>query len=178
MTANRPTPDQVDDLCIAYDSARIAKDNAEQELSRVKGELLSAVQAFGYTPSHAEKTMRLEGHLYTASATVGTTVDINEAKVEELQSELSRIKRSRIFRGLFQRTIKYSLIKDGPDAFRLATAHLAADVQSRLHGIFTCCFKVNAKAPSLSVDLIAALRAKEAEAAKKAARRAAKKGSK
>lgn len=174
MTPTRPTPDQIDDLCIAYDNARIAKDNAEQELSRTKGALLETVQTFGFTPAHAEKTMRLEGILYTASATVGTTVEVNEARVEELQSELSRMKKPKLFRSLFQRSVKYSLIKDAPDVFKIAIANLGDEVQARLHAIFTGCFKINAKAPSLSVDLVEALRQKEEAAAKKKAKKAGK----
>ncbi len=178
MTPTRPNPEAIDDLCIAYDNARIAKDNAEQQLSTAKGDLLGAVQTWGYMPAHAEKTMRLEGQLYIASATAGTTVEMNEAKVEELQSELSRLKKPRLFRNLFQRSVKYSLIKDAPEAFKLAIANLADDMQARLHAIFTGCFKVNTKAPSLAVDLAAALRAKEAAPAAKAAKKAAKKGGK
>lgn len=175
-TDKRPTPEQIDDLCIAYDDARIAKENAEQQLSAAKGELLSVVQSFGYTPAHAEKTMRLEGHLYIADATVASTVEINDARVEELQSELSRLKRPKIFRGLFQKRVKYTLLKDAGDVLKIAGGCFPEEVQTRLLGIFASCFTVNSKAPSLSVDLADALRKKEEAAAAKRAK--AKKGGK
>jgi hypothetical protein len=177
MTAARPTPAQIDDLCIAYDNAKIAAESAQQRLSSAKGDLLAVVKDYGYTPAHAEKTMRLEGQLYIADATVASTVEINDAQVEELQSELSRLKKPKVFRGLFQKRIKYTLLKDAGDVLKIAIGCFTEEVQMRLLGIFASCFAVNSKAPSLSVDLADVLRKKEeAAAAKKASK--AKKGGK
>lgn len=178
MTPTRPTPDQIDDLCSKYDSAKIAKESAERFLSAVKGDLLEAVQTFGYTPAHAEKTLRLEGRMYIADATIASTVEIDEARVEELQSELSRLKKPKIFRGLFQKRIKYTLIKDAGDMLKIALNCFPEDVQKRLLGIFATCFTVNSKAPSLSVDLAETLRQKEEAAAARQAKAKAKKGGK
>jgi hypothetical protein len=168
----KPTPVEIDDLCLAFDRAKIAVEKAEQTFSTAKGALLATVQDFGYTPSHAEKTIRLEGQLYIANATTATSIETMEASVAELQAELSRLKRPKIFAQLFDRKVKHSLRKDAPGILKLAIGGFAEDVQRRLLSLFSSCFNVNAKAPALSVDLAAALHQKETEAAEKAAKKA------
>jgi hypothetical protein len=173
-----PTPTQIDSLCEKFDAAKMEHDLAGQELSKAKGDLLATVQDFGYTPTNAEKTTRLEGTLYVADATTASTVEINEASVGELQSELSRLKIPRVFGTLFQRKVKHSLKKDAATTFKIAIGGLEETTQARLLGIFATCFNVNIKAPSLSVELAATLREKEAEAAEKAAKKAAREAKK
>ena len=177
-TATKPTAAEIDDLCLAFDTAKIAVEAAQQKYSTAKGELLEAVQDFGYTPTHAEKTTRLEGVLYIADATVASTVEINEAPVGELQSELSRLKKPRVFGSLFERKVKHSLKKDAAGTLKLAIGGFGLDVQKRLLGIFASCFTVGAKAPALSVELAAALRKKESEAAEKATKKAEREAAK
>jgi hypothetical protein len=175
-TVSEKLDEYIDDLCIHFDNAKIEADGAQQKLSGAKGELLAAVQAWGYVPAHAEKTMRLEGQLYIADATVASTVEINEASVGELQSELSRLKRAPVFRKCFELKVKHVLLKDAADTLKLAIGGFAEDVQKRLLGIFAGCFAVNTKAPALSVYLADALRKKEAAAAERAAKKAKKGG--
>jgi hypothetical protein len=169
-----PTATEIDDLCLAFDTAKIAVEDAQQKLSTVKGELLALVQDYGYTPSNAEKTTRLEGTLYVADATVATTVAINEAPVAELQSELSRLKLPKVFGLCFERKVKHSLKKDALGSLKTAVGGFAEPVQKRLITLFATCFTPESKAPALSVDLAAALREKEAEAQRKADAKAAK----
>jgi hypothetical protein len=168
----KPTLAEIDELCIAFDAAKERVDRSQQNLSTAKGALLAAVQDFGYTPSHAEKTVRLEGRLYIADATTATTIETVEAAIAELQAELSRLKRPKVFAQLFDRKVKHSLRKDAAGILKLAIGGLGDVMQSRLLALFSSCFNVAAKAPALSVDLAAALRQKEAEAAEKAARKA------
>lgn len=167
-----PTPAQIDDLCLKFDSAKIESDRASQNLSTAKGELLAKIQDFGYTPQNAEKTVRLEGVLYIANATTPSTVEINEAAVIELQSELSRIKKPRVFTELFQRKVKHSLKKNAASTLKVTIGNLPDETQAHLLGIFGRCFAVDTKTPSVSVELAAALRKKEAEAAEKAEKKA------
>lgn len=171
---NPPTPEMVDGLCMNFDAAKAEVEEAQQKLSTAKGALLEAVQDYGYTPANAEKTTRLEGTLYIADATVASTVEIIEAPVGELQSELSRLKRPKLFMELFDRKVKHTLRKDAPSLLKLAIGGLPMHTQGRLLSIFSSCFNVNSKAPALSVELAAALRKKEAEAIAKAERKAAK----
>ncbi|MDR3797987.1 MAG: hypothetical protein P4K93_07530 [Terracidiphilus sp.] len=183
-TKTKPTSTQVDALCEKFDAAKMEADLAGQELSKAKGELLAMVQDFGYTPTNAEKTMRLEGTLYVADATTASTFEIIETSVGELQSELSRLKLPKVFGTLFQRKVKHSLKKDAASTFKIAIGAFEETTQTRLLGIFATCFNVNTKAPALSVELATALREKEAAAAEKAAKKAereakkAKKGGK
>jgi hypothetical protein len=177
-TKTRPTEQSIDDLCIEFDGAKAAVDEAQQNFSTAKGKLLAMVQDFGYTPTHAEKTTRLEGVLYVADATTASTVEINEASVGELQSELSRFKKPKVFGMLFQRKVKHSLKKDAAGALKIAIGALDEATQKRLLGIFAGCFDVNSKAPALSVELAAALREKEAAAQEKAEAKAAREAKK
>jgi len=172
--ATRPTAAEIDDLCIAFDTARAEVEIAQQHFSTAKGALLAAIQDHGYTPAHAEKTVRLEGVLYIADATTSSTIETVEPSIAELQLELSRLKRPRVFAQLFDRKVKHSLRKDAAGILKLEIGGFASEVQTRLLALFSSCFNVAAKAPSVTVDLAAALRKKEAEAAEKAAKKAAK----
>jgi hypothetical protein len=177
-TKTAPTAQEIDDLCMEFDGAKLAVDEAEQDFSKVKGDLLAKVQDFGYTPANAEKTTRLEGVIYVADATTASTVEMNEASIGELQSELSRLKKPKVFGEIFERKVKHSLKKNAAGTLKLAIGGFDEGTQKRLLGIFACCFKVNSKAPALTVELATALREKESAAAEKAAKaaeRAAKK---
>jgi hypothetical protein len=170
------SPDEIDDLCIEFDNCRLKLETAQQAHSAAKGILLAAVQAQGHIAPRAEKTTRLEGMMYIADSTVGSTIEINESAVGELNAELSRLKKPGLFRLLFKRTTKHQLLKDAGDRLRLKIGGLAEEVQTRLFAIFARCFDVNSKAPTLSVDLASTLREKEAFAAAKATKKAKKGG--
>jgi len=105
---------------------------------------------------------------------VATSVEINEAPVAELQSELSRLKLPKVFADLFERKVKHSLKKDAASKLKVAIGGMKPETQQRLLTIYATCITANPKAPSLSVDLAAALRQKEAEAQAKAEAKAAK----
>jgi hypothetical protein len=169
-----PTATEIDDLCLKFDTAKIAVEKGQQAFSAAKGDLLAIVQDYGYTPSHAEKTTRMEGALYIADATVATTVVVNEGPVGELQSELSRLKRPKVFGSLFERKVKHTLKKDAASTLKLQIGSFELETQKRLLGLFAGCFTADSKAPALSVDLAAALRQKEAEAQAKAEAKAAR----
>jgi len=176
------TAEQIDDLCIEFDNACIHLEEAQRVHSAAKGDLLAAVQAQGHIAPRADKTTRLEGVLYVADSTVGSTVDIDEAAVGELRSELSRMKKPSLFATLFDRKVKHQLRKDAGDTLGLKIGGMADEIQTHVLGIFARCFAVNSKAPSLSVSLASALQEKERlgaeRAAKKSAKKSAKKGGK
>lgn len=170
----RPDPARIDTLCMGFDAAKAAAERAQQALSEAKGELLPVIDVFGYVPDHAPKTTRLEGILYTADATTSSTVEVKEEPVAQLRAELSRLGKPRLFKELFDRQVKHSLRKDAGGTLKIAIGAMDANRQAHLLSIFALCFSVGAKAPSLSVDLSEALKAKEAEKAQKAAAKAAK----
>jgi hypothetical protein len=101
-------------------------------------------------------------------------VEISEAPVGELQSELSRLKLPKLFGSLFTRKVKHSLEKDADQKLVLAIGGLPEKTQKSLLLLFTSCFKVDVKAPALTVQLASVLREKEVKAAQKAARKAAR----
>jgi hypothetical protein len=170
----RPAPAHVDELCISFDVAKATAELAQQKLSEAKGELLPLVDAYGHVPEHAPKTTRLEGILYTADATTSSTVEVKEEPVATLRAELSRLGKPRLFKEIFDRQVKHSLKKDAGGILKIAIGGMAEDKQAHLLGLFALCFSVGTKAPSLSVDLSEALKAKEAEKAQKAAAKAAR----
>ena len=177
MTDPRPTPEQIDDLCLAFNDAKWNYDSAASALSTAKGELLALIEKHGATPARADKTLRLEGSLFVADATTSTTVEINDAKIEELQSELSRMKKPSLFRKLFTRTVKFKIVEAAPKTLELAVRAMPTPAQNRLNAIFAQCFKVNPTAPRLSVEEIAIARKKEETAAKRE-KKATRKGGK
>jgi hypothetical protein len=165
------TKEEIDDLCIEFDNRCIDLEDAQRAHSAAKGDLLAAVQAQGHIAPRADKTTRLEGVLYVADSTVGSTVDIDEAAVGELRSELSRLKKPSLFATLFDRKVKHQLRKDAGDTLRLKIGGMADEVQKRLLGIFARCFAVNSKAPTLSVSLASVLQEKERLAVERAAKK-------
>ena len=92
----------------------------------------------------------------------------------ELQSELSRLAKPKVFGMLFERKVKHTLKKDAASTLKVEIGGFDLDTQKRLLGLFATCFSAETKAPALSVDLAAALRQKEAEAEAKAEAKAAK----
>jgi hypothetical protein len=175
-TPNKPalTPAEIDDLCLAYDTAAAAVQAAQEKLAGIKAPLMLAVQEQGYIPAHADKMKRLEGTIYVANVIHSSTVSTNATACTALELELSARKMPKLFPQLFEREVKYTLVKGAPDLLKLEIGGLGPDRISRIYSLFSSCFTVNAKTPSLSVDLAQVLREKEAEAAAKAERKAAK----
>lgn len=178
-----PTPTEIDDLCLKFDTAKIAVDKAAEKLDTAKGDLMVVVQTHGYMPTDASKTKRLEGVIYVADATTSSTVKVIDAPVATLQSELSRLGKPKVFGELFETEVKHSLKKNAAQTLNLAIGGFPEEKRSHLLALFGSCFNISTKTPTLSVELVAALREKEAAAQAKAekkaereAKKAAKKG--
>ena len=101
-----------------------------------------------------------------------------KAPVAQLQSELSRLKKPKVFKELFERKVKHSLKKNAASTLKLAIGGFDMDTQKRLLILFATCFSAESKAPALSVELATALREKEAAAEEKAAKKAAREAAK
>jgi hypothetical protein len=173
-----PTPKEIDDLCLKFDEAKIAADKAAEKLSTAKGDLLAIVQNHGYMPADASKTKRLEGTIYVADATTSSTIKVKDAAVATLQSELSRLAKPKLFGELFDTEVKHSLKKNAAQTLNLAIGGLPEDKRSHLLALYGSCLDVNTKTPTLSVELVAALREKEAAAQAKAEKKAAREAKK
>lgn len=169
----------VDSLCRIYTEKKAAADAAEESALRTKALLIETVQRFGYVPTNAEKSIRLEGSTFVATVTTGATVEIVDAKVTELQLALSRVGKPRLFRQLFDRRTRYSLRKGAAETLQLALHELRPllpeSARTQLINVFSLCFGVSSKSPSLTVEASAAVEAREAKAAAKAAKKAGRK---
>jgi hypothetical protein len=165
----------VDSLCRAFNQRKAEAEAAETALGNAKALLIEAVQRYGYVPTNAEKSIRLEGDESIATVTTGTTVEIVDAYVIELQLALSRAKMPRLFRQLFDRRVKYSLRKGAAKALQFAVGKLPEVTRKQLSQLFSLCFGVSTRSPSLTVEASAAVEAREAKAAKKAAKKAGRK---
>ena len=176
IQASRPNPEQIDDLCIAFDTARAKLQAAQQSVEESKAALLPIVRAHGSVPAGAEKTKRLEGTLYVADSTVTTTTEVIEPAVVELMCELLKARKSALFHEVFEPITKHVLRKTGGELLRLGIAAMPQARQAHILGIYARCFDAKSKAPTLSVDLVQAVKQREEEALAKAAKKAAKKG--
>ncbi|HEX4039046.1 MAG TPA: hypothetical protein VHX37_13380 [Acidobacteriaceae bacterium] len=166
-----PLPTTVDALCLLLNEKKAAAEAAGEDLAKAKSALIDQVQRFGYLPAGAEKSMRLDGNEFVATVTVGSTVEIVDRRVIELQLALSKAKKPRIFPQLFERRVKYSLSKGASELLQSSIAKLSDPVQKRLTQLFSLCFDVNSKSPSLSIESSSMVKAREAKAAKKAAKK-------
>jgi polyhydroxyalkanoate synthesis regulator phasin len=167
-------PAAIDAKCRAYQAKRVEADALDAEITPLKAELIALADEQGYVPANAEKSRRLDGVEMVATTTTGSSVEVKNDRVTELQLRLSKLKMPRLFSKLFARTIKHSLQKDASDTLKIAIAPLAAKTQAEVLSLFTGCFDVSTKAPSLVVEEVSVLRAREADKAAKAAAKAAK----
>lgn len=165
------TPSAVDALCVDFNEKKAAADVAGEAMRASKAALIDHVQRLGYVPAGADKSVRLDGAEFVATVTTSSTVEIEDGSVVELQLALSAQKKPGIFRKMFDRRVKYSLRKDAAEILKAATVKLPESSQKSLAQLFASCFSVSSKAPSLSVESSAALKAKEEKAAKKAAKK-------
>lgn len=168
------TADEIDALCWTFNEKVIELEKAKKEHTTAKADLLAVVQAQGHIAPRADKTTRLQGAIYVADSTVGSTINVDERAVGELQLELSRMKKAAIFRLLFNRQVSHALIKGAGEVLKLKIGGMRGEVQARLLALFACCFKVDTKAPTLTVQLVSVLEAKEKAAAEKAQSKATK----
>ena len=170
-----PTPQAVDAMVREYNEQKLVVDAASEQLRIRKSTLIDAIQRHGYVPAGADKSLRLDGIEFVSTVTTASTVEIVDSSVVRLQLALSAAKKSRLFRLLFDRRVKYSLVKDAADKLKTATAGMPDAAQKKFALLFASCFDVGTKAPALNIDSIADLRAKEERAAKKAAKKGGRK---
>lgn len=175
MTAETQTPaispKEIDSYCRDYAAREREIELLSADLVIKKAALVTLVQTHGYVPTNAEKSRRLDGIEMVATTTTGSSVEVKSDSVTHLQLRLSQCKKPRLFKLLFSRTIKYSLVKDASDALKVGIAGLPEKVRTELLTLFASCFDVNSKTPSLSVDAVSVIKAKEEKAAKKAAKK-------
>jgi hypothetical protein len=148
----KPTPEQVDEMASKYNLCDAACLQAEKVFDVVEGECIELVKLFGVVPPNAENSRRLEGRLSELTVTIGNTIHIDEARVQDMKAALEANGYGHIFLNLFAPRIRHELVKDAD------TAILAAAMNKRLtekiQALFGRCFEAKKKAPSLKVKQI------------------------
>lgn len=162
------TTREVDELCLAYEAKKIIAERAQADAADAKAALIDEIARFGYVPANAEKSMRLDGILKVATSTTGSTVEVKSEAVTRFELALSAAKKARIFKSLFTRQVKYALVKDAAATLQQALVKSPAPMRAKLTSLLAACFDVNSKTPSLAVEDVATLKAREEKAAKKA----------
>jgi hypothetical protein len=169
-----PTPQAIDAMCMAVDTAAAAADKAAAELKDAKAPLLTLVRLYGSVPETAPRTKRLLGTLYVADSTVNTKTEIVDASVAALRTKLKDHRKSALFAQLFESVESFALQKNAAELLKIGIGGLPESQQTEILTLYAQCFNAKTNAPSLSVDLIEALREKESEAERKAEEKAAK----
>lgn len=164
------TPAEFDELAGKYLALETKSAAAEAEAKRAKAEVMEAIQKYGLVPPNAEQSRRLSGALFVGTVTGGTTVEINDANVTELEIVLSRAKRSEVFPQLFARRVEYTLVKGAEHVVK--QAKIPARWRDRVAQLYAQCFSVKGKTPSLKVETLA----KYVERVSRAERKGPKKG--
>lgn len=163
---------EFDALCQDFVAKQLVADEAETVAKAAKALVLDAVQKHGSVPKNAEASRRVEGADWCGTVTSGTSVEVNDSTVQELEITLSRAKRAEVFPLLFARRVEFNLVKGAETV--LKQAKLPARWRDRIHQLYAQSFVVKGKTPSLKVEPIAAVREREEKAAKKAAKTKAK----
>ncbi|ABF42386.1 hypothetical protein Acid345_3385 [Candidatus Koribacter versatilis Ellin345] len=164
---------RIDAICQAYVEAQAVADKAQAFADDAKAVLLNIVEQHGFVPKNAEQSRRLEGKEYVATITSGRTISIDEDHVTQLQLLLSKAGKPRLFNDLFSRTTKHTLKKNAAELIR--AAKISGWRGGRALELFAMCFRVASKTPSLNVDTVASIAAREAKSAAKAAKKSPKK---
>jgi len=143
---------------------------AKKAADAIKPRLLLAAERFGMVPDGAPKSRRIETRSFVVTRTVGSSTEVKDANVTELELTLAKARLSTLFPLLFERHVEYTLV-DGADA-ALAEANLPKKAADAIRALYGRCFGHKTKTPSLDV---VTTRVFKATAAKKAAKQSAKK---
>jgi|GEM_PF-1609904 hypothetical protein len=148
----RPTAEQIDELAKRYNDADAVCAVTDKAFKAIEKEAIDLVTAWGVVPPKAESSRRIEGKLAKLTVTTGSSIAIDESRVEDLRQALVANERSEFFAKLFQPRIKHELV-EGADV-ALKTEPLNKRLAEKVLALFGRCFKAKKKAPSLKVELL------------------------
>jgi hypothetical protein len=159
------TPQQFDSLCADYAEKQLAANIAKEKADDAKALVMTAVEAYGRVPTNAEASRRFEGAEWCGTVTTTTAIEILDDNVTALELALSKAKLPRVFKLMFSRRVEYTMLK-GAERI-LPQTHLPQRYARRIKELYARCFVPRKKTPSLKVEPLADLRAREEKAAKK-----------
>jgi hypothetical protein len=158
--------------CANYLQWRILQEEAKQKADTIKARIQAAVDQHGYVPTNAEKSRRIECQNFIATITSSIGVEVNDAKVVELELVLAKARCSRMFPALFVRRVEYSLAPTYNTA--IATTPWPKKHAEEIQRLAATSFRPVSRTPSLTVERREVVQERERIAAEKAARKAAK----
>jgi hypothetical protein len=145
-----PTPRQIDEFVDLFERRSSESALANANLQECKDELIALVQRFGTVPAGAEQSLRLEGAVTVLTITTGSTVAVKTDAVNELKAAMDVNGRGELFPLLFATRSKYELQEDA--ATRLRTAKLPQRLVKLFTNLYSRCFDVKKKSPSLRIE--------------------------
>ena len=171
-----PTCDlvQLEKDCRAYRAHRAVQDEAKTAADTLQAKITAQVTQHGFVPTNAEKSRRLETTEFVATVTIGTSVDINDDKVTELELVMSQARVTKLFPQLFVRRVEYSLAATAAKV--MESTRWPKRYAERITLLYALAFKTKPKAPGLSVESRAAVEERARQLAEKAAKKAKKGG--
>lgn len=149
--AERPTPEQIDDLAQRYLGAKARLALVKEDVDDFERECIDMVTNFGIVPPHAEKSRRLNGRLAELTVTRGDVLTINDERVETLKDALEANGRADFFPRLFALRSKYEVVEGAEAA--LKSESLGKRLSEKVLNLWGRCISVKAKKPALKVVL-------------------------
>lgn len=148
---------EIDDLLNEYDLNKQAQKDEKEEGDELKDDIIALCRQFGSIPDGAEKSLRLEGTDFQATATWGTSTSVDEKQITKLQAMLAALDQSKLFRKLFVIVPSYV---PAPDA-----AETLAALPAPIRRAFNRVMITTLKDPSLKVERRKVKRARKSSAA-------------
>lgn len=127
-------------------ASRLEEIQLEQETLRSK--LQEQVEEFGFTPTRAEKSKRVEGTLYQFTVTRGLSTEIKDAEVERIRQACP----GTLFERLFRTVTKFKLA-DG--ATTVLAGRLPPDAPRNLRLMFSRAVETKETSPRLRIEKVA-----------------------
>ena len=147
--AKRPTPEQIDELAVAYLEAVLVISAGKMSQDTKKQNFIKLLKKYGIVPEGAEKSMRLEGNVYVVTASFGTSSSVREKIVEKIKEQLTYEHRGPLFDELFVEKTSYVVAP----AARARLAKLGkSPADKKLRRLFAQVMDTKPKEPSLKVE--------------------------
>jgi hypothetical protein len=155
--AKAPTRAQVDALVKRYadaksdaDSIAVVAKMKNAAADKIKAELVTLVETFGFR--HTEKSKRLAGDHNLATTTTATKVSIDDEAVEKFRTYLGDQELTELAGRFFVAHTSYSLV-EGPQKV-LKTLSLGKRIREKIGMLIGLCFKIKTNAPSLKIETV------------------------
>jgi hypothetical protein len=149
--AERPTPEQIDELARQHQEAQLTRIRAIEAVFDIERKLIDLVTLYGLVPAHAEKSRRLKGVLAEVTVTKADTLAVNDDRVETLKDALEANNHAYLFPRLFTLRSKYEVVEGAESA--LKSVALPKRLAEKVLNLWGRCIDVKAKKPSLKVTI-------------------------